>query len=112
MYACDILRSPIVIIWEEEKEVYFMQNGTTAHTANYSIHVLNKAFEDRLISRRLWPARSPDLNPFDLYLWGNLRNKVVQIISAFWINFSTTFVKYLHLSRSVYSDEYLSLQET
>jgi hypothetical protein len=33
-------------------------------------------FENRLISRGLWPARSPDLNPCDFYLWGNLKDKV------------------------------------
>jgi hypothetical protein len=51
-----------------------MRGGATAHTATYSINVLNKVFEDRLISCRLWPARSPDLNPCDFYLWGNLNN--------------------------------------
>jgi hypothetical protein len=53
-----------------------MQDGATAHTADYSINVLNEVFEDRLISRRLWPARSPDQNPCDFYLWGNLKDKV------------------------------------
>jgi hypothetical protein len=33
-------------------------------------------FEGKLISRRLWPKGSPDLNPCDFYLWGNLKNKV------------------------------------
>jgi hypothetical protein len=55
---------------------YFMQDGATAHTATYSINVLNEVFENRLISHRLWPARSPDLNPCDFYLWGNLKDKV------------------------------------
>jgi hypothetical protein len=40
---------------------YFVQDGATAHTATYSINVLNEVFENRLISRGLWPARSPDL---------------------------------------------------
>jgi hypothetical protein len=53
-----------------------MQDGATAHTATYAINVLNEVFEDRLISRGLWPARSSDLNPCDLYLWGNLKDKV------------------------------------
>jgi hypothetical protein len=53
-----------------------MQDGATAHTAIYSIYVLNQVFEDRLISRELWPTRSPDLNPCDIYLWGNLKDKV------------------------------------
>jgi hypothetical protein len=51
-----------------------MQDGATAHTATYSINVLNEVFEYRLISRGLWPARSPDFNPCDL--WGNLKDKV------------------------------------
>jgi inhibitor of nuclear factor kappa-B kinase subunit alpha len=53
-----------------------MQDGATAHTATYSINALNEVFENRLISHRLWPARSPDLNPCDFYLWGNLKDKV------------------------------------
>jgi hypothetical protein len=53
-----------------------MQDGTTAHTAIYSINVLNEVFEDRLISCGLWLARSPDLNPCDIYLRGNLKDTV------------------------------------
>jgi hypothetical protein len=53
-----------------------MQDGATAHTATCSIYVLNEVFEDRLISRGLWPAKSPDLNPCDFYLWENLKDKV------------------------------------
>jgi hypothetical protein len=53
-----------------------VQDGATAHTATYSIFVLNDVFENRLISRGLWPARSPDLKPCDFYLWGNLKDKV------------------------------------
>jgi hypothetical protein len=53
---------------QKERHGYFMQDGATAHTDIYSINVLNKVFEDRLISCRLWPERSPDLNPWDFYL--------------------------------------------
>jgi hypothetical protein len=53
-----------------------MQDGATAHTATYPINVLNEVFEDRLISRGLWLATSPDLNPCDFYLWENLKDKV------------------------------------
>jgi hypothetical protein len=38
-----------------------MQDGATAHTATYSMNGLNEVFEDVLISRGLWPARSPRL---------------------------------------------------
>jgi hypothetical protein len=52
-----------------------MQNGATALCA-YSINVLTEVFEDRLINRKLWPAKSPDVNPCDFYLWENLKDKV------------------------------------
>jgi hypothetical protein len=61
---------------EENTYGYFMQDGATANTDTYSINVLNEVFENRLISRGLWPARSPDFNPCDIYLWGNLKDKV------------------------------------
>jgi inhibitor of nuclear factor kappa-B kinase subunit alpha len=63
-------------LWKKKIHGYFMQDGATAHTATYSINVSNKVFEDRLISCGLWPARSPDLNPCNFYLWGNLKDKV------------------------------------
>jgi hypothetical protein len=76
-YVTDILRPFFDSITEEENTYgYFRQDGATAHTATYSINVLNEVFEDRLVSRGLWPARSPDLNPCDFYLWGNLKDKV------------------------------------
>jgi hypothetical protein len=53
-----------------------MQDGATANTTTYSINALNEVFEGRLISRGLWPARSPDSNPCDFYLRGNLKGKV------------------------------------
>jgi hypothetical protein len=53
-----------------------MQDCATAHTTTYSINVLNEVVGNRLISRGLWPARSPYLNPCDFYLWGNPKGKV------------------------------------
>jgi hypothetical protein len=53
-----------------------MQGGATVHTATYFINVSNEVFEDRLKSRGLWPARSPNINPCDFYLRGNLKDKV------------------------------------
>jgi hypothetical protein len=53
-----------------------VHNGATACIDNYSINISKEVFEERLISHRLWPARSPDLNPCKLYLWENLKNKV------------------------------------
>ena len=36
----------------------------------------SKAFvDDRIISKALWPPRSPDLSPPDFFLWGALKGK-------------------------------------
>jgi hypothetical protein len=32
--------------------------------------------EDRIMSKGLWPPRSPNLNPCDFYLWGKLKSVV------------------------------------
>jgi hypothetical protein len=64
------------VLRKKKRRGYFVQDGTKAQSANYSINVLSEASDDRLISHTLWPARSPGLNPCDFYLWGNLKNKV------------------------------------
>jgi hypothetical protein len=52
-----------------------MQDGATAHTAKYQpINVLN--IWRQTGTSYLWLARSPDLNPCNFYLWGNLEDKV------------------------------------
>jgi hypothetical protein len=33
-------------------------------------------FEGRIISKNIWPPRSPDLTPADFFLWGLLKSKV------------------------------------
>jgi hypothetical protein len=35
-------------------------------------------FGDRIISKKLWPRRSPDLTPPDYFLWGYLKGIVHQ----------------------------------
>ena len=37
---------------------------------------IENVFDDRMISRGRWPARSPDLSACDFYLWENLKQKV------------------------------------
>jgi hypothetical protein len=37
---------------------------------------IREVFEDRIISRGLWPPKSQNLIYCDFYLWGNLKGKV------------------------------------
>jgi hypothetical protein len=54
-------------------EIWFQQDGATTHNAGETMEMLRNLFPRHLISRFgdfNWPARSPDLSPPDLFLWG------------------------------------------
>lgn len=58
---------------------YFMQDGAPPHWAWAVRDYLDEVFPRRWIGRNgplLWPARSPDLNPCDFFLWGSIKNNV------------------------------------
>jgi hypothetical protein len=55
---------------------YFQQDGATCHTSNESMALINSFFMDRVVSKNLWPPRSPDLTPADYFLWGYLKERV------------------------------------
>ena len=57
----------------ENQTLWFQRDGAMAHTARTAMRVLNEMFPARVMSRRgiiEWPARSPDLNTFNFFLWG------------------------------------------
>lgn len=63
----------------DTRDVYFQQDGATAHTANASMNVVRNMFPGRVISRFgdvPWPPRSPDLSSCDFFLWGYLKERV------------------------------------
>ena len=65
----------------EARQIWFQQDGATAHTARNSMQVLREMFPQHVISRFgdiNWPARSPDLSAPDYFLWGYLKGKVYQ----------------------------------
>ena len=64
---------------EDQHQLWFQQDGATAHTSRNAIKTLKEMFPNHLISMRVdigWPTRSPDLNPCDYFLWGYLKSKV------------------------------------
>jgi hypothetical protein len=61
---------------EDQSYGHFMQDNATAHTANNSMVALDEVFGERVISRRLWPPRSPGLNLCDLFV-GHAEGKSV-----------------------------------
>lgn len=66
---------------QERGDLWFQQDGATAHTAIITMTVLRNLFPGRLISRFgdiPWPPRSPDLTAPDFFLWGYLKEKVFE----------------------------------
>lgn len=61
---------------DELQTGYFQQDGATAHTANTTLNYLREFYGDRLISKNVWPPRSPDLTPCDFFLFGHLKNTI------------------------------------
>lgn len=61
------------------ENIWFQQDGATAHTARETMDMLRMNFPQRVISRFddvPWPPRSIDLSPLDIFLWGYLKGKV------------------------------------
>ena len=61
--------------------LWWQQDGAPCHVTQRNMIYLDHQFQDRVISRRSirghdWPARSPDLNPCDYFLWGYLKSRV------------------------------------
>ena len=56
-----------------------MQDGAPPHFSCFVTDVLNERFPDAWIGRGgpiPWPSRSPDLSPFDFFLWEYIKNIV------------------------------------
>jgi hypothetical protein len=63
----------------DDKELslgFYQQDGVTCHTSAASMAEIESFFPGRVISKRLWPPRSPDLTPPDFFLWGHLKGRV------------------------------------
>jgi hypothetical protein len=73
----------------EERFCYFMQDDVTPHTAKETIRAFYCVFgefnrENRIISKGMWPPRSPDINPCYSYLWGKLKMLCMPTIHMTW----------------------------
>lgn len=59
--------------------MFFQHDGAPPHFSNQIRNHLNDTYPDRWVGRgdpHLCPARSPDLNPVDYFLWDHLKTDV------------------------------------
>lgn len=80
----NFLREELPTLFEDvplqlRQKMWFMHDGAPPHFRVAVRDHLNAHFRNRWIGRGgpvPWPARSPDLNPLDFYLWGHLKTLV------------------------------------
>lgn len=63
----------------ERNKIIFQQDGAGPHNARIVTNYLNEQFPGRWMGRYgpiRWPARSPDLNPLDFFLWGYCKETI------------------------------------
>lgn len=61
--------------------LWYMHDGAPAHFSGTVRRHLDNAFPSKWIGRGgpvAWPARSPDLNPLDFFLWGHLKSVIYE----------------------------------
>lgn len=64
---------------DNRQTMWWQQDGAPPHTALVSREALRELFPGRWIGAHgdvHWPARSPDFNPLDFFLWGALKDKM------------------------------------
>jgi hypothetical protein len=81
--AREIFRPKLDDLFDEHgaENVWFQQNGATAHKSRRSLGILRKMFPGHVVSLRGdigWAPRSPHLTPCDLFLWGYHRAQVYE----------------------------------
>jgi hypothetical protein len=106
-YAKNTLR-PFFAELTQEERLYgvFQQDSSTAQTTHVSLETLREVFDDRVISRGLWPPRSPGLTPCDVYLWGSLKG-ILSKHNVDKLQESTLFALYKTLAAKNVGDEQL-----
>jgi hypothetical protein len=64
---------------DEFENGYFQQDGATVHTGRENLGFLEEFFPSRVVSMETWPARTPDLTPLDLSIFGFLKTEVFKV---------------------------------
>lgn len=63
----------------EREELIFQHDGAPAHFSRQAREILNARYPDKWMGRGgpiIWPARSPDLNVLDYFVWGHVKNLI------------------------------------
>jgi len=72
----ELIQQFIALLQVDERNCWFQQDSATAHTAASTMEILHKFFGEKVISKGVWPPRSPDLTSPDFLLRSSLTDTV------------------------------------
>jgi hypothetical protein len=72
----ELIQQFISLLQVDERKCWFQQDSATAHTAASTRVILHEFVCENLISKGLWPPRSPALTRPDLFFWSYLKGTV------------------------------------
>jgi hypothetical protein len=82
-FYCVFLQSHLPLYLEDVllaiQHGLWMQHDGAPHSTREVISLLNEHFADRWLGRVgpvPWPARSTDLSPLDVFVWGSMKSRV------------------------------------
>ena len=64
----ELIQQFIALLQVDERNCWFHQGSATAHTAASTMEILHEFFSENVISKGVWPPRSPDLTSPDFFL--------------------------------------------
>jgi hypothetical protein len=72
----ELIQQFVALLKVDERNCWFHQDSTTAHTAASTMEILDEFLGENVISKELWSPRSPDLTSSDFFLWSYLKDTV------------------------------------
>ncbi len=60
---CEIIQQFIAMLEPSESYSWFQRDNATPNTSQATVNLLKEFFDERLITRGLWPLRLPDMSP-------------------------------------------------
>jgi hypothetical protein len=70
----ELIQQFIALLKVDERNCWFQQDSATTHTAASTVEILHEFFGEKLISKGLWPLRSPNLTSPYFFLWSYLKD--------------------------------------
>jgi hypothetical protein len=72
----ELIQQFTTLLQVDEYNCRFQQDSATAYSAASTMEILHEFFGENVISKGVWPPRSPDFTSPDFLLWSYLKDTV------------------------------------